>query len=657
MSASSRGPGEPQPPQDLPRRERPWLLPYNRKIRHLQGITIRNLTLVQSPARPRRGTIDDDAIPSSLKTPTKALAQRESRKLEHSRSSNDLRSNDLKPISESAVADPPKVDNKDANALDPSVRPGLGRMRRRSTMEWSGASPLERQKKLEDVTGGRMANTFFSLHVDSIGEPVYVSEEAEKAMNPNFRFFDLHPWGPAVTRLDELTVKVWVKSETMAEHQHLLDVTINFRSLQFIGKSLDSFHHPFPQNCILFHFTDGIYTSFMDMASQDYRLDFTSAPAKSTSAKPLPTSSYDQLMRLSSLDDCIQDALATRDRLTTEINAIIESNEEAIATVDQVPEAQERLRSVEAIVTAQRKRVEVAKKKRNDLQTSIKKRREAMRKGRELQARTLEDIDHGKQQLEERKITLQQTQDEILGHRRRVCEDLLKIYPIEPIPGRSLNFTIRGLPLPNSEFDEVKEDVTAAALGYVAQVVAHLTIYLSLPLPYPIQPQGSNSVIEDPISMTTGPRTYPLFMKGAVRYRFEYGVFLLNKDIELLSNSLGLKLLDIRQTLPNLKYLLYVATAGKGDIPTRKAGGFRALLRYPGTPNDSRRASEDSTANGAAAEENGGKQDTGLATPAKAAPDKNGATLTKSNGNGTSISITNTPSFRIQKATALGGVS
>lgn len=105
-------------------------------------------------------------------------------------------------------------------------------------MEWSGASPLERQKKLEDVTGGRMANTFFSLHVDGIGEPVYVSEEAEKAMNPNFRFFDLHPWGPAVTRLDELTVKVWVKSETMAEHQHLLDVTINFRSLQFIGKSV-----------------------------------------------------------------------------------------------------------------------------------------------------------------------------------------------------------------------------------------------------------------------------------------------------------------------------------------------------------------------------------------------------------------------------------
>ncbi|EKG20525.1 hypothetical protein MPH_02052 [Macrophomina phaseolina MS6] len=524
-------------------------------------------------------------------------------------------------------------------------------------MEWSGASPLERQKKLEDVTAGRMANTFFSLHVDGIAEPVYVSEEVEKAMNPNFRFFDLYPWGPAVTRLDEITVKVWVKSEAMAEHQHLLDVTVHFRSLQYVGKSLDSFHHPFPQNCILFHFTDGIYTTFMDIAPDDYRLDFSAAPAKSTSSKPLPTSSYDQLMRLSSLDDCIQDALATRDRLTTEINAIIGSNEEAISTVDRVPEAQERMRSVEAAVAAQRKRMEAAKKKRNGLQISIKDRREVMRKGREFQAQTLEDIEHGKQQLEERKNTLQQTQDEILGHRRRVCEDLLKIYPIEPIPGHSLNFTIRGLPLPNSEFDDVREDVTAAALGYVAQVVAHLSIYLSLPLAYPIQPKASSSAIEDPISMTTGPRIYPLFMKGAVRYRFEYGVFLLNKDIELLSNSLGLKLLDIRQTLPNLKYLLYVATAGKGDIPMRKAGGFRALLRYPGTPNDSRRTSEDSTTNGATTQEAGGKFDNGSATSAKAAYPKHEVAFAKSNVNGTGIGITNTPSFRIQKTAALGGVS
>jgi hypothetical protein len=38
----------------------------------------------------------------------------------------------------------------------------------------------------------------------------------------------------------------------------------------------------------------------------------------------------------------------------------------------------------------------------------------------------------------------------------------------------------------------------------------------------------------------------------------------------------------LRQTLPNLKYLFYVATAGKGEVPARKAGGIRGFLRSGG---------------------------------------------------------------------------
>jgi hypothetical protein len=150
--------------------------------------------------------------------------------------------------------------------------------------------------------------------------------------------------------------------------------------------------------------------------------------------------------------------------------------------------------------------------------------------------------------------------------------------------------------LPNSEFDDVKEDVTAAALSCVAQVVSQLSPYLSVILPYPITLHGSTSTIEDPLALgqnnQNNIRTYPLYMKGIVRYRFEYGVFLLNKNIEILSNALGLRPIDIRQTLPNLKYLLYVATAGKGELPARKAGGIRGLLRQDGV--FSRKGSMDS---------------------------------------------------------------
>jgi hypothetical protein len=79
-------------------------------------------------------------------------------------------------------------------------------------------------------------------------------------------------------------------------------------------------------------------------------------------------------------------------------------------------------------------------------------------------------------------------------------------------------------------------------------------------------------------------RTFPLYQKGAVTYRFEYGVFLMNSDIELLMSRQGSRMVDLRHTLPNLKYLLTVLTTGKGELPVRKRTGWNA----PGTLEDTR---------------------------------------------------------------------
>ncbi|KAI7181251.1 hypothetical protein KC324_g8738, partial [Hortaea werneckii] len=177
----------------------------------------------------------------------------------------------------------------------------------------------------------------------------------------------------------------------------------------------------------------------------------------------------------------------------------------------------------------------------------------------------------------------------------RICEDLHTIYPIKPIPGKSLAFTIRGLHLPNSEdLDATPPDKLAAALGHVAHAVHLLSIYLVQPLPYPLNPNSSTSTIEDPISLLKTSssanqtstkddrialRTYPLHTKSVPRFRFEYAVFLLNKDLQiLLENAFAVRVLDIRHTLPNLLYLFYVATAGEGELPARKAGGVRGLM-------------------------------------------------------------------------------
>jgi hypothetical protein len=564
----------------------------NRKLRHLQGITLRNLTLTPAHQRSRTRTIDDDAIPSTLKSPTKSLALRESRGLGHSRSSSDLKSSKNTSERSNGHATPTTPPKK-------PQRPNMGKsLRRRSTMDWTGASPLARQKKLEDMVAGRMADTFFSLHVEGQEDPVYISEVVDKAMNPNFRFFDLGSCGPGVTRLDGMTLKVWAKTEAATEWQYLIHLTVQLRALQFIGKTLGTFRHPLPQNCILFHMTDGIYTSFTDLpVKEKIRSDIMAPPKEHPDGRVLKTSSYDALMRLSTLDDCIQDALTTRDRLAEEIESILEQNREGFSTIEQVPEAQDRLKTVEAAVASEKRRVESIRRRRDELKDNIQYRKDMMKAGRDLEESISKDLVEQREHHAQTKELISQTEEDTAGQRRRICEDLQKIFPIDPVSGKSLAFSIRGLPLPNTEFDDAKEDVTAAALGYVAQLVSLLSPYLSVPLPYPVNPHGSTSTIDDPLAINENPqnnlRTYPLFMKGVVRYRFEYGVFLLNKNIEILSNSLGLKPIDIRHTLPNLKYLLFVATAGKGELPARKAGGIRGLLRQDGLL--SRKGSIDST--------------------------------------------------------------
>ncbi|TVY12847.1 UV radiation resistance-associated gene protein [Lachnellula arida] len=489
---------------------RPLLLPQNRKLRHLQGIYLRNLTLT----RPRGQTIDDAALNKT--------SQKREPQLHHAQSSEELR----------------------------PTQKG-----RRRSSNWGAASPVSRQKKLEDVIDARMADTFFSLHVEGreSDEPVYISEVVEKAMNPTFRFFDLSEMGPATSRLDTVTVRIWVKREDF----------VPLIEEEFIGK-LEN--HAFPPNCILFQLVDGIYT-----------IELASKPPRPKPAPAAPTSSYSALMRLSNLDESIQDALATREEIASQINAILKD-----MPIDESPQAREEVALASRYVTSERKLLKQSIRRRAELKASIAARRKAIQSGKEVQGRVMDDINNAQEKLANCKALLSTTTAETHQQRRRICEELLAIFPIEPTTSPLL-FTICSLPLPNSHFDDADEDTVSAALGHVARVVDMLHYYLAIALPYPITAYGSRSIIHDHISkLQDNQRTFPLYNKGTLRFRFEYGVFLLNKDIECLAESQGLKVLDIRQTLPNLKYLLYVCSAGTSELPARKAGGVKGLLMVGG---------------------------------------------------------------------------
>jgi len=301
-------------------------------------------------------------------------------------------------------------------------------------------------------------------------------------------------------------------------------------------------------------------------------------------------------MRLSNLDDCIQDALSTREKLASQIGNLLAEQKQSLDTINTSSQAEQSLASTNRAVATSRKLLKAAQARRFELQASLETRRAAIATSNSTQRKARTDLATAESNLFSRRSAWQTMKTSFSGQIRRICEDLLCIYPVEPFEQKPLSFTIRSLHLPNAASASATEAdpvATAAALSHVAHIVYLLSLYLSTPIPYPPTPHGSTSMILDPISInmpSAAARVFPLYQKGAVTYRFEYGVFLLNSDIELLMSKQGSRMVDLRHTLPNLKYLLTVLTVGKGELPVRKKGGVKPLGNARAV--EERRASE-----------------------------------------------------------------
>ncbi|TPX39601.1 hypothetical protein SeLEV6574_g07099, partial [Synchytrium endobioticum] len=107
------------------------------------------------------------------------------------------------------------------------------------------------------------------------------------------------------------------------------------------------------------------------------------------------------------------------------------------------------------------------------------------------------------------------------------------IYAMSPCP---LAYTVCGLRLPNSDYSAKDEDKIATALGYTAHLITMIAYYLQVPLRYAIRPMSLRSSIRDRVTRQYQDNPeFPLYSKGNDRFRFDYGVFLLNKDVEQVS--------------------------------------------------------------------------------------------------------------------------
>eukprot|EP00835_Amoeboradix_gromovi_P000109 NODE_4_length_55019_cov_0.425091.p11 type:complete len:397 gc:universal NODE_4_length_55019_cov_0.425091:38907-37717(-) len=143
---------------------------------------------------------------------------------------------------------------------------------------------------------------------------------------------------------------------------------------------------------------------------------------------------------------------------------------------------------------------------------------------------------------------------QIQGMQLRIIRDLSFVYHIDMNSG---NCFINGKFLPNSVFVNVDFKEISISLGFAAHLVYLLSKYLFIDLKYPILCRGSHCILLDPITKypdnTNSPRSIKLYNYEG---KLDWSVYLLNKDVEQIMFLRGLRMRDLRKTLPNLKLIL-----------------------------------------------------------------------------------------------------
>ncbi|GAA5987942.1 hypothetical protein JCM5350_006782 [Sporobolomyces pararoseus] len=242
-------------------------------------------------------------------------------------------------------------------------------------------------------------------------------------------------------------------------------------------------------------------------------------------------------------------------------------------------EREDRVGDLEGVKEAVEEEVEDLEKKLERRKEALELRRDRLDRARKLDEKNRVKLARLTRDLDDTQRTISTLQASILSRRTQIVTLLSHFFPIEPVLPSSANpspppllFSILSLALPNSTYpSSYSDDLLSSALGHAAQLTLTLAAYLRVPLCYPIVWRGSRSVVKDEISMMKGPRAFPLYGKGVDQYRFDYGVFLLNKNIEQLMYSQNLTVLDLRNTLPNLKTLVLSLSYGEWTDDYAKA--------------------------------------------------------------------------------------
>ncbi|XP_023394678.1 UV radiation resistance-associated gene protein isoform X3 [Loxodonta africana] len=407
--------------------------------------------------------------------------------------------------------------------------------------------------------GHQLLDTYFTLHLcntEKTYKEFYRSEVIKNSLNPTWRSLD---FGIMPDRLDTsvscFVVRIWGGKEDV--YHLLIEWKVCLDGLKYLGQQI----HARNQNEIIFGLNDGYYGAPFEHKGLDPP-DDVSKGYSHVQKNILQVdhncvrNSYDvfSLLRLHRAQCAIKQTQVTVQKIGKEI-------EEKLRLTSTSNELKKESECLQLKILVLRNELERQKKALGQEVALLHKQQDALQdKGStfstehlklQLQKESLNEL--RKECTAQRELFLK-TNAQMTIRCKQLLSELSYIYPIDL--NEHKDYFICGVKLPNSEDFQAKDDGSiAVALGYTAHLVSMISFFLQVPLRYPIVHKGSRSTIKDNINdkLTEKEREFPLYPKGGEKLQFDYGVYLLNKNIAQLRYQHGLGTPDLRQTLPNLK--------------------------------------------------------------------------------------------------------
>ncbi|XP_061659730.1 UV radiation resistance-associated gene protein isoform X2 [Syngnathoides biaculeatus] len=407
-------------------------------------------------------------------------------------------------------------------------------------------------RNIVNKNGSPLLDTYFTLHLcvgDRISSDFYKSEVICDSLNPTWRSLDFGMLPDLLdTSVSSFVVRIW--GGQAKQYQLLIEWKVNLDGLRYTGQQIRSRN----TNEIIFGLNDGYYAADFDHKDHSERKKNTLLHVDQSSVR----NSYSvfSLLRLHTAQRAIKQTQVTVQKIGKEI--------------------EEKLRTT-AMCTVRKKERECMQLRLAVLRSELLRQRKALGREIDVQQKDMAQLQKKEEMfsdqhesLKSEKESLTKLHKECTAKReqflkfsaqltfrcRQLLSELSYIYPINV--ANPSDYVICGVKLPNSEDFQAKDDGSVAvALGYTAHLVLMISCFLQIPLRYPVIHKGSRSSIKDTITdrLTEKEREFPLYPRGE-RFHFEYGVYLLNKNIAQLRYQHGLTTPDLQQTLPNLKNFL-----------------------------------------------------------------------------------------------------